>query len=70
MRIISGKYRGKKLKAPILTEQIKPTSDRAKEAFFNMLFDRVRDSVFIDMFAGSGQMGIEALSRGKKSVFC
>lgn len=68
MRIISGKYRGKKLKAPILTEQIKPTSDRAKEAFFNMLFDRVRDSFFIDMFAGSGQMGIEALSRGAKKV--
>ncbi|MFW5780063.1 MAG: 16S rRNA (guanine(966)-N(2))-methyltransferase RsmD [Bacillota bacterium] len=68
MRIISGKNRGRKLSAPILSEDIKPTTDRAKEAIFNMLFEKVKDCVFIDMFAGSGQMGIEAMSRGAKKV--
>lgn len=70
MRIISGKYRGKKLCAPNLDSDIRPTSDRAKESLFNILFNTIdSSSIFIDLFAGSGGIGIEALSRGVKKVY-
>lgn len=69
MRIISGRYRGRKLTPPA-DESIRPTTDRAKEALFNILFDKVNsECVFLDMFSGSGAIGIEALSRGAKKVF-
>ncbi|MFH1577028.1 MAG: 16S rRNA (guanine(966)-N(2))-methyltransferase RsmD [Candidatus Margulisiibacteriota bacterium] len=67
MRVISGKAKGKKLKAP---SQARPLTDRAKEALFNILRNKVVDSAFLDLFAGSGAVGIEALSRGaEKAVF-
>ncbi len=63
MRIIAGSARGTKLKAP-KGLAVRPTSDRVREALFNIIGSRVIDSVFIDLFAGSGAVGLEALSRG------
>jgi 16S rRNA (guanine966-N2)-methyltransferase len=63
LRIISGTLRGKKLH-PFHGKGIRPTSDRIREAIFNILFDRIPGAVVLDLFAGSGALGIEALSRG------
>ena len=69
LRIISGELKGKKLKVP-KNKSIRPTSDRVKEAVFNILGPKVSDGIFLDLFAGSGSIGIEALSRGaKEAVF-
>ena len=70
MRVISGIARGTKLDS---RESIstRPTLDRIKENMFNLIQDKVRDSVVLDLFAGSGQLGIEALSRGaERAYFC
>lgn len=67
MRIISGKHRGRVL-AEFLAENIRPTSDRAKEALFNILSDKIYSADVLDLFCGSGNLGIEAISRGAKSV--
>lgn len=63
MRIISGSCRGRKL-IEIQGRQIRPTSDRVREAVFNILGQKVRRANVLDLFAGSGALGIEALSRG------
>lgn len=69
MRIISGTLRGRKL-AAIQGAAIRPTSDRVREAIFNILSSAVRDACVLDLFAGTGAMGIEALSRGAtRAVF-
>lgn len=69
MRIISGKYRGKKL-APPEGFAVRPTADRVREALFNILQFEVPGSSVLDLFAGSGALGIEAISRGcAKAVF-
>ena len=69
MRVISGDYRGLKLCSPEGIET-RPTLDRVKEAVFNMLMPYVIDADVLDIFAGSGAMGIEALSRGsRKAIF-
>ena len=65
MRIISGSLRGKKLH-PFQGKGIRPTSDRTREAIFNILADRIPGAVVLDLFSGSGALGIEALSRGAK----
>ena len=65
MRIISGKYKGKKLKEFSL-DTTKPTLDRVKESIFNLIQFDVLDSVVLDLFAGTGGLGIEAISRGAK----
>lgn len=62
-RVISGVLRGRILDTPHGTKT-RPTSDRAKEALFSILSPRISGTHFLDLFAGSGQMGIEALSRG------
>ena len=68
MRIISGKYRGKKLKEFEL-ETTKPTIDRVKEAVFNLIQFEVVDAVVLDLFSGTGALGVEAISRGAKKVY-
>ncbi len=63
MRIIAGKYRGRKLKSPPST-QTRPTSDRLRETLFNVIAPRIAGARFLDLCAGTGAVGIEALSRG------
>lgn len=69
MRIISGKSRGRRLATP-RGHALRPTSDRVKESIFNILGGEVEGKVVLDLFAGTGNLGIEALSRGaKKTIF-
>jgi 16S rRNA (guanine966-N2)-methyltransferase len=63
MRVIAGQYRGRRLQAPA-GEATRPTSDRVREALFSVLGARVEGARVLDLFAGSGALGIEALSRG------
>ncbi len=67
MRIIAGEYRGRVLKSPP-SMQIRPTSDRLRETLFNVIAPRVEGARFLDLCAGSGAVGIEALSRGAGHV--
>ena len=67
MRIISGTSKGRKLVTP-KRYSIRPTSDRVKESLFNILGSEVEGKVVLDLFAGTGNLGIEALSRGAKRV--
>lgn len=68
MRVISGKARGRKLKL-VPGDSTRPIMDRVKENLFNILGDFVPDSRWLDLFAGTGQVGIEALSRGAEHVY-
>lgn len=68
MRVIAGKARSLRLKTPAGTE-VRPTTDRIKETLFNMIQMEVPGSLFVDLFAGSGGIGIEALSRGARHVY-
>lgn len=67
MRVISGQWKGRRLKSPS-GEEVRPTTDRVKEALFNILGPSVRGSLLIDLCCGSGGLGIEALSRGAALV--
>src|SRR5437870_8562384 len=67
MRIIAGKFRGRKLKSPP-SLQTRPTSDRLRETLFNILAPRIEGARFLDLCAGTGAVGIEALSRGAAHV--
>ena len=67
MRITGGEFRGRVLKVP-KTDAIRPTQDRVREALFNILAPEIVGADFLDLFAGSGAVGLEALSRGAKSV--
>ena len=67
MRVIAGKYRGRKLKSPP-SLKTRPTSDRLRETLFNILAPRIAGARFLDLCAGSGAVGIEALSRGAAHV--
>ena len=69
MRVISGIRRGIKL-IDFDGEYIRPTTDRVKEAMFNLIQGSTADAVVYDAFAGSGGLGIEAVSRGAKFVYC
>jgi 16S rRNA (guanine966-N2)-methyltransferase len=67
IRIISGQWKGRKL--PVLTaEGLRPTTDRTKETLFNWLMPYIKDRACLDLFAGSGSLGFEALSRHAGSV--
>ena len=69
MRIIGGKHRSRVL-TEFAGEDVRPTSDRAREALFNILSFTVRGARVLDLFAGSGALGLESLSRGaKEAVF-
>jgi len=63
MRVIAGYYRGRNLRSPP-SMQVRPTSDRLRETLFNVLAPRIEGARFLDLCAGSGAVGIEALSRG------
>jgi 16S rRNA (guanine966-N2)-methyltransferase len=67
MRIIAGAYKGRNLKSPP-SMQVRPTSDRLRETLFNIIAPRIEDARFLDLCAGSGAVGIEALSRGARHV--
>lgn len=70
MRVISGVARGTKLNS-IDSTDTRPTLDRVKEALFNIIQNIIDDSIVLDLFAGSGAIGIECISRGaKKAYFC
>ena len=69
MRITSGEFRGRAISAPP-GEDVRPTQDRVREALFSMLGECVRGATFLDLFAGTGAVGFEAVSRGAaKAVF-
>lgn len=69
VRVISGVAKGRRLRVP-RGLAVRPTPDRAKEALFNILGDRVANCHFLDLYAGTGAVGIEALSRGaREAVF-
>ncbi len=67
MRIIGGKFKSRVLKE-FAGESVRPTSDRAREALFNILSTKIYDARVLDLFAGSGAIGLESLSRGAKEV--
>jgi 16S rRNA (guanine(966)-N(2))-methyltransferase RsmD len=67
MRVIAGTYRGRRLHS-LRGLALRPSSDKLRESLFNILGAKVRSSVFLDLFAGTGAVGIEALSRGARCV--
>ena len=67
MRVIGGTFRSRRLKGPGKL-RLRPTSDRLRETLFNILGPAVRDALFVDLYAGTGAIGIEALSRGAREV--
>ncbi len=68
MRIIAGRARGRKLLPPD-TMETRPTLDRVKESMFSIIQNYIPDSVVVDVFAGTGSLGLEAASRGAKEVY-
>ena len=67
MRITGGEFCGRNLKVP-KSDAIRPTQDRVREALFNIIQCEIGGADFLDLFAGSGAVGLEALSRGAKSA--
>lgn len=67
MRIIAGKYKGRQLQSS-KDQSIRPTTDKIKEYIFGLLDDFVTDAVVLDLFCGSGSLGLEALSRGARNT--
>lgn len=68
MRVITGKARGRKL-ITLGGDDVRPTTDKVKESVFSIIQFQIEGRMFLDLFAGSGQMGIEALSRGAKGAY-
>ncbi len=68
LRVIGGRARGTRLVSP-KGMNVRPTPDRVREALFNIIGERVLEEIFIDLYAGSGAVGIEALSRGASRCF-
>lgn len=68
MRVIAGDFKGRKLETPF-DDRVRPTSDKVKEALFSILMNETGDAVVCDLFAGTGSLGIEALSRGAKRCY-
>ena len=70
MRIIAGKYRHRLLDFPKNEPELRPTKDMLKEALFSIIGARITDAKFLDLYAGVGSIGLEALSRGaREAVF-
>ncbi len=68
MRVIAGKYRSQQLASP-KGRDTRPTSDRLRETLFNVIASHIQDAAFADLFAGTGAVGIEAISRGARRVY-
>jgi 16S rRNA (guanine966-N2)-methyltransferase len=68
LRIIGGEWRGRRLRFPVTRAGIRPTPDRVRETLFNWLQGRVAGRRCLDLFAGSGALGVESLSRGAREV--
>ena len=68
MRIITGAFRGRRLASP-KDLSVRPTSDKVKEAIFSMISQDIDQSIVLDLFAGTGSLGLEALSRGAKHCY-
>lgn len=68
MRVISGKYKGKNL-IGFDIDGTRPTMDRVKESLFGIIQDKIKNSIVLDLFAGSGSLGIEAISNGAREVY-
>lgn len=68
MRVITGSARGRRL-ISLEGKDVRPTTDKVKESVFSIIQFQIQERVFLDLFAGSGQMGIEALSRGAKKAY-
>ncbi len=69
LRIIAGKFKARKCIFPDQIEGLRPTQDRVRETLFNWLMGSIIDAKCLDAFAGSGALGLEALSRGAKSCY-
>lgn len=70
MRIISGRARGTRLYT-LEGQNTRPTLDRVKESLFNIIQNELKDKIFLDLFSGSGAIGLEAVSRGaRKAILC
>lgn len=67
MRVVAGKFKGRRLKT-IKGSEVRPTADRVKESVFRILGERVVDADFLDLCAGTGNVGLEALSQGARST--
>jgi 16S rRNA (guanine966-N2)-methyltransferase len=67
VRVIAGKYRSRTLRS-LKGQALRPTSDRLRETLFNILGATIEDSIFLDLYAGTGAVGIEALSRGARGA--
>ena len=67
MRVIAGRYRSRPLRS-LKGQALRPTSDRLRETLFNILGARIEGAMFVDVYAGTGAVGIEALSRGARQV--
>lgn len=67
IRIIAGEFKGRRLKTPT-SDRVRPTADRVREAWFSILQRMVRGAKVLDLYAGSGALGLEALSRGAASA--
>jgi len=68
MRIIAGELKGRRLTAP-KDESVRPTAEKVREAVFSMLQTYIPDAVVVDLFAGTGSLGLEALSRGARRAY-
>ena len=68
LRVISGKYKGKNL-IGFNIDGTRPTMDRVKESLFGIIQNKIKDSVVLDLFAGSGSLGIEAISNGASEAY-
>jgi len=66
MRVIAGAAKGRKLKTPFAISGLRPTSDKVREAVFDIIGPDIVDACFLDLFCGTGAVGIEALSRGAR----
>lgn len=74
MRITAGNLKGRKISKKILASsskhgELRPTSSKARESIFNIIGKDIPDAIFVDLYAGTGAVGIEAISRGAKRVF-